>query len=216
MQVIYPRCAGLDVHKKNVYCCILIRDEKGRKQRQIRTFSTVTSDLLELADWLQRNAITHVAMEATGVYWRPVWAILEGHFDLLLVNPYHVKALPGRKTDAKDCEWLADLLQHGLVRSSFVPPTQIQDLRDLTRYRVELTQAQSRVANRIQKVLEQSNVKLSSVASDTLGMSGRLMIQAIIDGEDDTERLADLARGKLRHKIPELQVALTGRIIDSC
>lgn len=212
MQVIYPRCAGLDVHKKNVYCCILVCDENGRKQRQIRTFSTVTNDLLQLADWLNRHAITHVALEATGVYWRPVWAVLEGQFELLLVNPHHVKALPGRKTDAKDCEWLADLLQHGLVRSSFVPPTEIQDLRDLTRYRVELTQAQNRVANRIQKVLEQANIKLSSVASDTLGVSGQLMIQAIIGGEDDAEQLADLARGKLRHKISELQVALTGRV----
>jgi len=212
MQVIYSRCAGLDVHKKNVYCCILMCDENGRKQRQIRTFSTVTSDLLELADWLNRHAITHVAMEATGVYWRPVWAILEGQFELLLVNPHHVKALPGRKTDAKDCEWLADLLQHGLVRRSFVPPREIQDLRDLTRYRVELIQAQGRVANRIQKVLEQANIKLSSVASDTLGASGQLMIQRIIEGEDNTERLADLARGKLRHKIPELRVALNGRV----
>jgi transposase len=209
---VYQRCAGLDVHKKDVYACAVVVDEKGQKRQQIRKFSTVTVELLKLADWLNSHGVTHVAMEATGVYWRPIWAILEGQFELLLVNPHHVKALPGRKTDAKDCEWLADLLQHGLVRGSFVPPTEIQDLRDLTRYRVELTQSQNRVANRIQKVLEQANIKLSSVASDTLGVSGRLMIQAIIDGEEDPERLADFAKRKLRQRIPELQVALSGRI----
>jgi transposase len=214
MQVVYQRCAGLDVHKKDVYGCVCVFDEKGKRHREIRRFGTVTRDLLELADWLKGHRITHVAMEATGVYWRPVWAVLEGQFELLLVNPQHVKALPGRKTDAKDCEWLAELLQHGLVRGSFVPPTDIQDLRDLTRYRVELTQAQSRVANRIQKVLEQANVKLSSVASDTLGVSGQLMIEAIIDGEDNPERLADLARRRLRQRIPDLQVALSGKVRD--
>jgi transposase len=212
MQVVYQRCAGLDVHKKNVYACAFVFDEKAKRHQEIRRFSTVTGELLELADWLKSHNISHVAMEATGVYWRPVWAVLEGQFELLLVNPHHVKALPGRKTDVKDCEWLADLLQHGLVRGSFVPATEIQDLRDLTRYRVELTQAQNRVANRIQKVLEQANIKLSSVASDTLGVSGQLMIQAIIDGEDNPERLADLAKRKLRQRIPDLQVALYGRV----
>lgn len=165
MQVIYPQCAGLDVHKKDIYGCAVVIDEKGKKHQEIRRFGAMTRDLFELADWLKDHGITHVAMEATGVYCRPVWAVLEGQFELLLVNPHHVHALPGRKTDAKDCEWLADLLQHGLLRSRFVPPTEIQDLRDLTRYRVELTQARSRVANRIQKVLEQANIKLSSVAS---------------------------------------------------
>ena len=134
-----------------------------------------------------------MAMEATGVYWRPVWAVLEGQFELMLVNPHHIKAIPGRKTDAKDSEWIADLLQHGLLRGSFVPPTEIQDLRDLTRYRTELVQSQNAVDNRIQKLLEQCNIKLSSVASDTLGVSGRMMIEAIIAGEDDPGRLADLA-----------------------
>ena len=155
---------------------------------------------------------THVAMEATGVYWRPVWAMLEGHFEQMLVNPQHIKAVPGRKTDTKDCEWIADLLQHGLLKGSFVPPTPIQDLRDLTRYRVELRQRQNRVANRIQKLLEQANVKLSSVVSDTLGVSGRHMLDAIIAGEDDAERLAQLARGRLKGKIPQLQQALEGRV----
>lgn len=212
MQVVHPRCAGLDVHKKDVYGCAVMIDEKGKRHHEIRRFGTMTRDLLGLADWLKGHRITHVAMEATGVYWRPVWSVLEGQFELLLVNPQHVHALPGRKTDAKDCEWLADLLQHGLVRSSFVPPAEIQDLRDLTRYRVELIQARSRVANRIQKVLEQANIKLSSIASDTLGVSGQLMIEAIIDGEDNPERLADLARRRLRRRIPDLQFALWGRV----
>ena len=151
-------------------------------------------------------------MEATGVYWRPVWAMLEGHFEQMLVNPHHIKAVPGRKTDTKDCEWIADLLQHGLLKGSFVPPTPIQDLRDLTRYRAELRQSQNRVANRIQKLLEQANVKLSSVVSDTLGVSGRHMLRAIIAGQNDPQQLAQLARGQLKKKIPQLQQALAGRV----
>jgi transposase len=212
MQVMHERCAGLDVHKKSVYGCVLWFDENGIKQKQVRRFGTVTSELLRLVDWLVQHQVTHVAMEATGVYWRPVWTVLDGHVELMLVNPQHVKALPGRKTDVQDCEWLAELLQHGLLRGSFVPPTQIQDLRDLTRYRVELTQAQNRAANRIQKVLEQANIKLSSVASDTLGVSGQQMIEAIIAGEQDAESLANLAQKRLRQRIPELQQALTGRV----
>jgi transposase len=212
MQVMHERCAGLDVHKKSVYGCVLWFDENGMKQKQIRRFGTMTSELLRLGDWLAQHQVTHVAMEATGVYWRPVWTVLDGHLELMLVNPQHVKALPGRKTDVQDCEWLADLLQHGLLRGSFVPPTPIQDLRDLTRYRVELTQAQNRAANRIQKVLEQANIKLSSVASDTLGVSGQRMIEAIIAGEQDADQLADLAQKRLRQRIPELQQALSGRV----
>ena len=214
MQVVHERCAGLDVHKKSIYAGVISLDKEGKKYREIGSFGAVTAELLGLADWLKQHGVTHVAMEATGVYWRPVWAVLEGQFELLLVNPHHVKAMPGRKTDAKDCEWLADLLQHGLVRGSFVPPTEIQDLRDLTRYRVELTQSQNRVSNRIQKVLEQANIKLSSVASDTLGVSGQLMIEAIIAGEDNAERLADLAKRKLRQRIPDLEIALSGRVRD--
>jgi transposase len=213
MQVVHSCCAGLDVHKKSVYACVLKADGKSR-QHEVRSFSTITRDLLQLADWLKEAGVTHVAMEATGVYWRPVWAVLEGQFELLLVNPQHIKAVPGRKTDVRDCEWIADLLQHGLLRGSFVPPTEIQDLRDLTRYRAELTQAQSRVANRIQKMLEQANIKLSSVASDALGVSGRQMIQAMIDGEEDPERLADLSKRQLRKKIPELKLALAGKVRD--
>ena len=212
MHVVNERCAGLDVHKKSIFACALWFDEKDERQREIRSFGATTAELLGLLDWLKQRGVTHVAMEATGVYWRPVWAILEGQLDLMLVNPHHVKAVPGRKTDVKDCEWLADLLQHGLMRGSFVPPGEIQDLRDLTRYRTELTQAQSRISSRIQKVLEQANIKLSSVASDTLGVSGRAMIEAIIAGEDDAERLADLAKRRLRQRIPELQAALNGRV----
>lgn len=214
MQVVYARCAGLDVHKKTVSVCVSVCEAGGAKQQQMRVFGTFTRDLLALADWLKEHGVTHVAMEATGVYWRPVWAVLEGQFQQMLVNPQHIKAVPGRKTDAKDCEWIADLLQHGLLKGSFVPPTPIQDLRDLTRYRAELRQSQTRVANRIQKLLEQANLKLSSVASNTLGVSGRQMLEAIIAGQDDPEQLAKLARGKLKSKIPELEQALEGRVRD--
>jgi len=213
MQVVHSCCAGLDVHKKSVYCVLMFGSD-GRKQKQVRSFSTMTKDLLALGDWLKEAGVTHVAMEATGVYWRPVWAVLSGQFELLLVNPQHMKAVPGRKTDVRDCEWIADLLQHGLLRGSFVPPTEIQDLRDLTRYRAELTQAQNRVGNRIQKLLEQANIKLSSVVSETLGLSGRRMIEAMIAGEEDPQRLADLAQRALRKKIPELQLALNGKVRD--
>jgi transposase len=214
MQVVYARCAGLDVHKKTVSACVSVCEPEGGKQQQMRVFGTFTSDLLALADWLKEQGVTHVAMEATGIYWRPVWAVLEGQFQQMLVNPQHIKAVPGRKTDARDCEWIADLLQHGLLKGSFVPPTPIQDLRDLTRYRAELRQSQNRVANRLQKFLEQANIKLSSVASNALGVSGRQMLEAIIDGQDDAGQLAKLARGKLKNKIPELERALEGRIRD--
>ena len=212
MQVVYARCAGLDVHQKTLSACVLVCEPDGKKRRQVRVFDCFTGDLLLLADWLRGQGVTHVAMEATGVYWRPVWAVLEGQFEQLLVNPQHIKTVPGRKTDTKDCEWIADLLQHGLLKGSFVPPTTIQDLRDLTRYRVELRQSQSRVANRIQKLLEQANLKLSSVASNTLGVSGRQMLEAIVSGQDSPEQLAQLARGKLKSKIPQLVQALEGRV----
>ena len=214
MQVVYGRCAGLDVHKKTVSACVSVCEAEGKKQQQMRVFGTFTSDLLALADWLAEHQVTHVAMEATGVYWRPVWAVLEGRFQQMLVNPQHIKAVPGRKTDAKDCEWIADLLQHGLLKGSFVPPAPIQDLRDLTRYRAELRQSQNRVANRIQKFLEQANLKLASVASNALGVSGRQILEAIIAGEENAEQLAKLARGRLRNKIPELEQALQGRVRD--
>jgi len=214
MQVVYDCCAGLDVHKDTVSVCISRCEASGQKRQQVRVYGTFTRDLLALVDWLKENGVTYVAMEATGVYWRPVWAVLEGHFPQILVNPQHIKAVPGRKTDAKDCEWIADLLQHGLLKGSFVPPTPIQDLRDLTRYRIELRQSQNRVANRIQKFLEQANIKLSSVASDVLGVSGRRMLEAIIAGQDNPEQLAELARGRLRSKVADLAQALAGRVRD--
>jgi transposase len=214
MQVVYICCAGLDVHKETVSVCISRCETDGKKRQQVRVYGTFTQDLLMLVDWLRENGVTHVAMEATGVYWRPVWAVLEGHFQQMLVNPQHIKAVPGRKTDTKDCEWIADLLQHGLLKGSFVPPTPIQDLRDLTRYRIELRQSQNRVANRLQKFLEQANLKLSSVASDVLGVSGRRMLEAIIAGQDNPEQLAQLARGRLRSKTANLAQALTGRVRD--
>ena len=159
MQVVHVCCAGLDVHKKTISACVSVCNPDGSKVREVRVFGAFTRDLLSLADWLKQQGVTHVAMEATGVYWRPVWAVLEGQFEQMLVNPQHIKAVPGRKTDVKDCEWMADWLQHGLLKGSFVPPTPIQGLRDLTRYRAELRQAQARVANRIQKFLEQANLK---------------------------------------------------------
>jgi len=209
MQVVHEVCCGLDVHKKSVTACVLWGS--GRR-RQTRAFGTFTHELLELGDWLRACGVTHVAMESTGVYWKPVWNLLEGQFEVLLVNAQHIKAVPGRKTDQKDSEWIADLLQHGLLRASFVPPTPIRELRDLTRYRASLAQEINRIANRIQKVLEDANIKLASVATDTLGASGRAMLEAIVNGEQDSQRLAEMAQGKLRNKIPELQEALQGRV----
>jgi transposase len=209
MQVVHEVCCGLDVHKKSVTACVLWAS--GRR-RQTRAFGTFTRELLELGDWLRACGVTHVAMESTGVYWKPVWNLLEGQFEVLLVNAQHIKAVPGRKTDQKDSEWIADLLQHGLLRASFVPPTPIRELRDVTRYRASLAQEINRIANRIQKVLEDANIKLASVATDTLGASGRAMLEAMVGGEEDSERLAEMAQGKLRNKIPELQEALQGRV----
>jgi transposase len=214
MEVIHPRCCGLDVHQKTVAACVRVCQEDGQKHKEVRTFGTWTQDLQRLADWLSEQGVTHVAMEATGVYWKPVWAVLAGRFALLLVNAQHIKAVPGRKTDVKDSEWIADLLQHGLLRGSFVPPPEIQDLRDLTRYRAQLTQERSGVANRIQKLLEEANIKLGSVASDVMGTSGQQMLRAIIEGETDPERLAKMARRRMRSKIPELSLALEGKVRD--
>lgn len=210
MEVVYKRCAGLDIHKETVVVCIEIR-EGGKLQKETRTFRTMTSDLLLLHDWLLANGISHVAMESTGVYWKPVYNLLEGSFTVLLVNAAHIKAVPGRKTDVKDCEWIADLLAHGLLKGSFIPPQDIRDLRDLTRYRKSLTDERVREVNRLQKLLETANIKLSSVASDVMGVSGRDMLEALIHGNTDPEVLAELARGKLRKKLPLLREALNGR-----
>ena len=210
MEVVYNRCSGLDVHKETVVACVMVR-EGGKLQKEIRSFRTMTSDLLMLHDWLMAYGVTHVAMESTGIYWRPIFNLLEGSFSVLLVNAAHIKAVPGRKTDVRDCEWIADLLSHGLLKGSFIPPHDIRDLRDLTRYRKSLTDERIREVNRLQKLLETANIKLSSVASDVMGVSGRAMLDALISGSTDPEVLANLARGKLRKKLPLLQQALEGR-----
>jgi transposase len=213
MELLYPRCCGLDVHKKSITACVLLAEGKKR-QKVLRRFGTVTAEVRELAAWLASFSVTHVAMESTGVYWKPIWNVLEGQFELLLVNAAHIKNVPGRKTDMKDCEWIAQLLQHGLVRGSFVPDRSTRELRDLNRQRVALIGERNRVANRVQKVLEDANIKLASVASDALGLSGRSMLEAIIKGERDPETLAGLARGVLRRKVDALRLALDGRVTE--
>jgi transposase len=195
-----------------VVACILITAPDGSVQRHLRTFSTMTADLLALSDWLESHVITVVAMESTGVYWRPVFNILEEGRTIVLVNAQHMKAVPGRKTDVKDSEWLADLLRHGLLQPSFIPPAPIRALRDLTRYRKTLVQERAQEANRLQKVLETANLKLSSVATDVLGVSGRRMLEALLGGEQDPAVLAELAKGRLREKLPALRLALEGRV----
>jgi transposase len=214
MEVVYPCCCGLDVHKKSITACVLWAEAKGKSRKEKKRFGTFTHDLLQLADWLAERGVTHLAMESTGVYWKPVWNILAEQFEVLLVNAQHIKAVPGRKTDQKDSEWIADLLQHGLLRGSFVPPQPIRELRDLTRYRVSLVQEINRIANRIQKVLEDANIKLASVATDALGASGRTILQAMLAGEQDAARLAEMSKGLLRNKIPELRLALEGRMTE--
>lgn len=210
MEVVHKRCCGLDVHKRVVVACIMIREE-GKVTKEIRSFGTMTSDLLTLHDWLKAYGITHVAMESTGVYWKPVYNLLEDDFKILLVNAAHVKNVPGRKTDVKDCEWIADLLSHGLLKGSFIPSRPIRDLRDLTRYRKSLIEERIRQVNRLQKLLESANIKLSSVATDVMGASGRAMLQALLHGSTDPNILADLAKGRLRKKLPLLRQALEGR-----
>jgi len=210
MEIVYKRCCGLDVHKETVVACVMIR-EAEEVGREIRTFRTMTLDLLVLHDWLLGHRVTHVAMESTGIYWKPVFNVLEDSFRVLLVNAAHIKAVPGRKTDVRDCEWIADLLSHGLLKGGFIPPEPIRDLRDLTRYRKSLTDERVREINRLQKLLESANIKLSSVATDVMGLSGKAMLEALISGSTDPQVLADLARGKLRKKLPLLREALQGR-----
>lgn len=212
MQVVYERCCGIDVHKRQVVACLLLTASDGSVQRHLQTFSTMTADLLALDDWLRQFAVEQVALESTGVFWRPVFNLLEDGRHIVLVNAQHMHAVPGRKTDVKDSEWLADLLRHGLLRPSFIPPKPIRELRELTRYRKTLVAERTDLVNRVQKVLETANVKLAAVASDVLGKSGRAMLEAIVGGETDAETLADLARGRLRSKLPELRQALDGRV----
>lgn len=210
MEVVSPRCCGLDVHKETVVACVMVR-EGGKVQKEIRTFRSVTPDLLVLHDWLLAQGVTHVAMESTGVYGKPVFNLLEGDFTVSLVNAVHIKIVPGRKTDVKDCEWIADVLAHGLVKGSFIPPEPIRDLRDLTRYRKSLIDERVREINRLQKLLESANIKLASVATDILGVSGKAMLEAILSGSTNPGILAELAKGRLRKKLPLLKEALQGR-----
>jgi transposase len=210
MEVLYPRCAGLDVHAGSVTACARIA-VGATVTYDHRTVSTTTRGLLELAEWLTAHGCTHVAMEATGVYWKPVWAVLEDRFECVLVNARHVKQVPGRKTDVKDSEWLAQLLEHGLLRASFIPPQPIRELRELTRHRKVLIEQRAGEVNRVQKLLESANIKLGLVATDVLGASGRAMLRALQAGERDGARLAELAKGSLRQKRGKLAEALTGR-----
>jgi transposase len=212
MDLLYPRCAGLDVHKKTVVACCRIVDPDGTVTKETRTFSTMTADLLALADWLTSLDITHVAMESTGEFWKPVYNILEATFTVLVVNAQHMHNVPGRKTDVKDAEWIADLLAHGLLRGSFIPPEPQRDLRDLTRQRTILVRERAEVVRRLQKVLEWANLKLAAVATDVAGRSARAMLEAIVDGQSDVSALAELARGRMRSKRAELERALEGRV----
>ena len=204
MEVTYERCCGMDVHKKTVVACVMTPDG-----RETRTFSTMTGKLIEMADWLAQCGVTHVAMESTGVLWKPIYNLLEERFTVMVVNARHIKAVPGRKTDVKDAEWIAELLRHGLLRGSFIPE---RPQRELMRYRRSLIDERARVVNRIQKVLEGANIKLSSVATDILGVSGRAMLEAMVEGAEDPKVLADMARGRLRNKRPSLEQALRGLV----
>lgn len=212
MEVVYPVCAGIDVHKKDVKACLIWRDAEGKRCLETRTFSTMTKSILLMWDWLAEKKCPIVAMESTGVYWKPIFNILEDEFEVMLVNPTHLKYVKGRKTDVKDAAWIAELLEHGLLTASFIPAMEIRDLRDLTRYRRKLINEQSAEVNRVQKVLEDANIKLAAVATDVMGVSARAILDALIGGEMSPEDMADLARGKLRNKIDELTEALYGRV----
>jgi transposase len=214
MEVVHRCCAGLDVHKETVVACVRRTRPDGGVDEPVRTFAATTAGLLELGDWLVQEQVAVAAMESTGVYWKPVWNLLESRLELMLVNAREVKQLPGRKTDVKDSQWIAQLLSCGLLKRSFVPPLPQRELRDLTRTRASLLQDKSRVANRLQKVLEDANIKLGSVASDVLGVSGREMIRALIDGKMSAAQMADLARRRLRLKLPQLKQALTGKVSE--
>ena len=214
MDIIYQRVAGLDLHQKSIFAAIRCLSPEGKLHTELRTFGTVTRDLLALSDWLAGFGVTHVAMEATGVLWKPVWNILDGRFELLLVNPRELKQVPGRKSDVKDCQWIAQLMQHGLLRSSFVPSRPQRELRDLTRHRAQLQDEHTRAANRIHKLLEDANIKLGSVISDILGVSGRDILDRLVAGQEDAAQLAQFARGRMKPKIPQLELALEGKFRD--
>lgn len=212
MEVTYQRCCGLDVHKKMVVACLSIVGSEGERHKEIRTFSTMTKELLAMLDWLQAAGCTHLAMESTGSFWKPIYNLLEGALQILVVNAYHLKAVPGRKTDVRDSEWICDLLQHGLLKASFIPSAPQRELREVTRYRTSLTEERARLVNRIQKVLEDTNLKLSAVITDLTGVSARAILAQLLAGERDATKLAELARGRLRNKRAELEQALTGQL----
>jgi transposase len=212
MQTLVERGCGLDVHQATVVACLLIVLKNGRVQKQVRTFGTTTRELMGLREWLLSESCTYVAMESTGVYWKPIYAILEGAFEIVVANAQHVKKVPGRKTDVKDAEWIADLLCHGLLRPSFVPPSPIRELRDLTRYRRKLVESRTAERNRLLKLLETANIKLASVATDVFGVSGLLMLHALVEGKATAQEMAELAKKQLRKRIPELELALEGKV----
>src|SRR5829696_6294436 len=212
MQVVHTRCAGLDVHKKSVVAAARLLSADGTLTTHVRTFGTTTAALLELVAWLLALEITHVAMESTGEFWKPVYNLLEGSFSVLVVNAAHIKYVPGRKTDVKDAEWIAELLAHGLLRPSFVPEAPQRALRDLTRQRTTLIQERASVVNRMQKVLEWANIKLASVVTDVTGVSARAMLEALVAGQSDVTALANMAKGRLRSKQAELEQALRGSL----
>lgn len=214
MEPIYTSCCGLDVHKKSIQACVRRIGRNGKVQEEMRAFGTMTQDIGQLADWMAEQGVTHVAMESTGVFWKPIYNIFEGRFTILLVNARHIKNVPGRKTDVKDSQWIAHLLQSGLLRGSFIPDRAQREFRDLTRHRAKLVDQRTSVVNRVHKVLEDANIKLASVATDIMGKSGKDMIWALIEGRMDNVEMADLARRQLRGKIPELCLALEGHVTD--
>ena len=214
MDVLYSHCCGIDVHKQTAVACVVMQGPSGRPTKEIRTFGTMTDELLALAEWLDGCGVTHVAMESTGVYWKPLWNLMENRFTLLLANAQHIKAVPGRKTDVRDCEWLADLLRHGLLKPSYVPDRSQRELRELVRYRTSLVHERTAEVNRLQKTLEGANLKLGDVTSVVVGVSGRAILQAIVAGQEDPAALAELAQGRLRPKRAALERALSGRLAD--
>jgi transposase len=212
MEVKYERCCGIDVHKKTVVACVIVAGPDGQPTKDTRTYDTMMEDLEGLSRWLGEQGVTHVAMESTGVYWKPVYNLLDGRFEVLVVNAEHVKALSGRKTDVADAEWIADLLRHGLLKGSFIPSAQLRELRDLTRYRTKLTDERKSEVNRLHKVLEDANIKLSSVATDIMGVSGRAILNELVQGHTNPALLAELGKGRLREKQDLLEKALRGTL----
>lgn len=212
MELLYEQCAGLDVHKKNVKVCLKTPGSGGKSHQEIRTYETKTANLLEMRDWLKEKGCTHLAMESTGVYWKCIYNLLEGDFEILVVNAHHLKTVPGRKTDVKDSEWIADLLQHGLLKASFIPSAPQRELRDLKRYRTRLTEERAREVNRLQKTLEDTNLKLGDVVSDVMGKASQMILHAIVNGETDPTSLAAFAVGRVRASQQALEAALTGKV----